>query len=335
MMSATVNDTSSVVYRPIQHHEEQQVIDLRYAAFGTMFKSGYCDRCFIRTASPRYKEGDTLGAWCDGKLVSTAHIRRLIIRSVDDNIEYRCGGIVGVATLEEYRKRGYSRQLLRMAIEKMEQSNEFDVSFLQTETTKHYRVLGWEQICTPSPITVEWKNLNFESNNFEWQSAIDLLSSDGQFLLEIHSDKPRAYQFDRSPLIMFEHCTGWNWSQERAIVCMLKGEQTGYIVINHPDDYSDVYISEWRAPNVEVEKKLFELAAKEIRRRHPDIKYIRFYGLPQYMSLEKLEELYGRVTKEQNDVTMVRNIRLPNHVFDRMKISFTSGESILWPGDYF
>ncbi|CAF1059962.1 unnamed protein product [Rotaria sordida] len=100
MTSAVGNDTLSIVYRPIQHHEQQQVIDLHYAAFGARFKSGYYDRCFMPTASPQYKEGDTLGVWCDGKLVSTVHIRRLIIRSGDDNVEYRCGDIVGVATLE-------------------------------------------------------------------------------------------------------------------------------------------------------------------------------------------------------------------------------------------
>ncbi|CAF4818708.1 unnamed protein product [Rotaria sp. Silwood1] len=119
--SATINDTSTINYRSVRKHEQQQAIDLWYSVFGIF--PGMADRYFGSRASPRYEEGDTLGAWFDGKLVSTVNIARLILRSREDDDEYQCATITCVGTLEEYRKRGYSRDLLRMAIDKMEESD--------------------------------------------------------------------------------------------------------------------------------------------------------------------------------------------------------------------
>jgi len=262
------------------------------------------------------------------------HIRRLYIRSRDDNIEYLCGGIANVATLEEYRKRGYSRNLLRMAITKMEQSGEFDISVLGTGQPHHYSVLGWEQICLPSTINIEWSHFN-SSNHNQWHSINDILSSNCQLLLDIHSNKPRTYQINRSPITMFQYWTGWNWQRENAIVYLLRNTQQGYVVIAHPDNPDEVYVSEWRAANVDIENKLLRLAANEIRRRHPQIKIIRFHTVPQYTSLEELEQWAGTVTVSKNDHTMIRNIRLSNETLEKLKAAYLSGHAAFWPGDYF
>jgi GNAT superfamily N-acetyltransferase len=326
-------DNTSVIYRPVEKQEQQQAIDLWYAAFTP--PAGYFERYFDNQASPYYQEGDTLGGWIDGKLVSALHIRRLYIRSRDDNTEYLCGAISNVATLKEHRRHGYSRHLLQMAITKMEQSGEFDISVLGTGQPNHYSVLGWEQISLPSPISIEWNRFSSSGDNNQWYSINDISSSNYQLLLDNHSNKPRTYQFNRSPISMFQHWTGWNWARENAIICLLRDAQQGYVVITKPDSADDVYVSEWRASNIDVERKLLKLAANEIRRRQPQIKIIRFHTVPQYMSLEELDQWAGSLSVSKNDHTMIRNIRLSNETLKKIKAAYVGGHATFWGGDYF
>ncbi len=331
-MSST-GDDKSVIYRPVEKHEQQKALDLWYTVFKT--PAGFFERYFAEETSPRYQEGDTLGVWIDEKIVSAIHIRRNYVRSRDDNTEYLCGAIANVATLEEYRKHGYSRDLLRMAIQKMEQSGEFDISILGTGRPNHYSVLGWEQISLPSPISVQWNHFSSSADHHQWCSVDEIFSSNGQLLLDIHSNKPRTYQYNRSPLSMFQYWIGWNWKRENAIVYLLGDGHQGYVVIGKPDNLDDVYVSEWRAANVDIERKLLKLAANEIRRRQPQIKIIRFHTVPQYISLEELEQWAGTVTVSKNDHTMIRNIRLSNEILEKIKAAYLSGHATFWPGDYF
>lgn len=329
----STEDNTSAIYRPVKRHEEQQALDLWYTVFKTA--PGFFERYFDKQASPRYQEGDTVGAWVNEKLISAVHIRRLYMRSRDDNTEYLCGAIANVATLEEYRKNGYSRILLQMAIKTME-DNEFDISVLGTGKPNHYSPLGWEQISLPSPISIEWNHFSNSSGDPSlWHSTTDTLTSNGQTLLDIHSTKPRTYQINRSPLSMYQYWIGWNWRQENAIVYVLGDVQQGYVVITKPDDVDNVYVSEWRASNVDIERKLLKLAANEIHRRQPQRKVIRFHTVPQYMSLEELEQWVGTVTVSKNDHTMIRNIRLSNEILEKIKAAYSSGHATFWTGDYF
>jgi predicted acetyltransferase len=153
-MTCAVNETKSVVYRPVEKHEQLQALKLWYIVY-----EGFSPRCFERDftdeASPMYQDGDTIGTWYDGQLVSTVHIRRIILQYHDDSIKCLCGGISNVATLEKYRNKGFSRHLLRLAIERMERSNVFDLSMLGTGRHYHYSVLGWEQITVPKIVIIE------------------------------------------------------------------------------------------------------------------------------------------------------------------------------------
>lgn len=332
MSSVQENNNPAVVYRPVEKHEQQQAIDL----WCTVFKppTGFFERYFTPEASPRYQEGDTLGVWVDGKLVSAIHIRRLYIRSRDDNTEYLCGALANVATFEEYRRHGYSRTLLRMAIEKMERDG-FDVSVLGTGKPNHYAVLGWEQIFLPSPISIEWNHFSSSADHNQWHSVDEILANNCQSLLDIHSSKPRTYQFSRSPVSMFQHWTGWNWRKENAIIYVLPEPLQGYVVITKPDNPEEIYVAEWRATNGDIERKLLRLAANEVRRRQPQIKTIRFQTVPQYFTLEELDQWAGAVTVSKNDHSMIRNIRLSSEILEEIKAAYSSGHAAFWQGDYF
>ncbi|CAF3788096.1 unnamed protein product [Rotaria sp. Silwood1] len=223
-----------------------------------------------------------------------------------------------------------------MAIEKIEQSGEFDVSILRTGIPKHYSILGWESLSMPTPVIMEWKNFDPTISNIKWRSASEVFSSDRELLLELHTSNPREYQFDRSPSTMFEHWIDWQWQQNNAIVHICHEVEAGYVMISKPDNVNDVYVSEWRAPNIDVERKLLKLAAEEIRRRqHQQTNVVRFHGLPQYMSVDELKRWGDAVQIQTNERTMIRNIRLPTETIEKIKTAYIEGSAAFWPADFF
>ncbi|CAF2637223.1 unnamed protein product [Rotaria sp. Silwood2] len=327
-------DISSIVYRPVEKHEQQKAFDLWCPTFKT--NSDVEERYFLPDTSPRYQEGDTLGAWHNDKLVSTVHIRRFTLRSSENNEEYLCAGIGNVATVAEYRRQGLSRHLLQMAVDKMEESNEFDISMLSTGKPSHYASFGWEQVPEPTQVMIDWKTITSSSTNVEWRSASDVLCQDIELMLKIHSNSPRIYQIDRSPPSVFQHWVKGRWQNNAAIVCLYEHEQEqGYVVIGKPDSEKDVCVLEWRAPNMKLEQKLLSLAAAEIRQRHGSTKPIHLFALPQYMSIDELTEWAGSVQIGINLDLMMRNIRLPTDVYEKIKTAYSNGHAVFWSGDYF
>jgi hypothetical protein len=336
-MTCSISENTSVIYRPVEKQEQGQALDLWYSIFGAD-NPGCFERDFNVYASPINQEGDTIGAWCDGQLVSAIHIRRIILQSRNDGMKYLCGGMSNVATLQKYRNQGFSQHLLRLAIERMEQSDQFDLSLLGTGQYKHYSALGWEQIQVPDTFTIEWKNSDPNMSNVEWCSASNIFSSDRDLILAMHSRNPREYQFDRSPSTAFEHWVGWNWQLHKAIIYIHREKESGYVVIGKPDNLNDIFVSEWRASNVDVEKKLLTIAAEEIRRRQQQqqqTNIIRFHGLPQYMTINELEQWGGTIKIDSNEDMMIRNIRLPVETIDKIKLAYSKGSATFWPGDSF
>jgi predicted N-acetyltransferase YhbS len=335
-MTCTIDEKASIVYRAVEKHEENEALNLWYSVFGA-HHPGCFERDFNAIASPRNQPGDTLGAWYDGRLVSAVHIRRLILHSRDDGNGYLCGNMSNVATLEKYRNQGFSRQLLRLAIERMEQNGEFDVSILGTGQPSHYSVLGWEQISVPATVTIEWKNFDPEMRNIEWRPASEILSSEKELILALHSKTPREYQFDRSPSTQFEQWVGWNWQLYKSIIYVYhQNDSKGYVVIDKSDNVKDIFVSEWRASNIDVEKRLFKIAAEKIRHQQQhQTNIVRFHGLPQHMSIDELKEWGGTVKIESNADTMIRNIRLPQETMDKIKTAYSKGSATFWPGDSF
>lgn len=335
-MTDFINDnTSSTIYRPVEQHEQEEAFNLWYTVFDYIALPGCYDRYFAPEASPGYQLNDTLGAWYDGKLVSAIHVRRRSFQSRIGDRTYLCACFANVATFEEYRKRGYSRRLLQMALENMKISNDFDVALLQTRVPDHYSALGWEHVPVPAPMAIEWKDFNPDDLHIQWRSASDTLLSDGQRLLDIYSTNPRPYQLDRSPLRMFQLWTNYYWKHEETIIGVLDIGEQGYVVIESPNDVEKICVLEWRAPNLAVEKILFKSAAIEIRRRYPEITAIRFQGIPQYMSLDECIDWAGPLTMRIFPKMMLRNLRLSRENFEVIKAAYSSGEATWWKGDYF
>lgn len=326
-----LDSSSSIVYRHVQKHEEKEALDLWCPVFKhTIDHEG---RYFLHDASPCYQEGDTLGAWHNDQLVSTIHIRRFLLQCHEDNKKYLCAGITNVVTRNEYQRKGLSRHLLQMVIDKFNESNDFDISILGTGKPDHFARFGWEEVPRPMKIIINWTSDDtLSKTNVQWHSVSNLSHENIELLFDIHSNNPRIYQMERSPRSIFYHWVKFRWQIDEAIVCLY---EKGYVVIGSPDNDEDICILEWRAPNKNSEQKLLSLAASEIRQRHGLTKHIQLFALPQYMTIDELTEWAGSIQIGTSSDIMMRNIRLSSEIYHRIKTSFSNGRAVFWSGDYF
>ncbi|CAF1077830.1 unnamed protein product [Adineta ricciae] len=293
------SDVSSIIYRSVAKHEENQALEI----------------------------------WCSIFNNPVDLEERLILESSEDGRQYVCAGITNVATRDEYRRRGLSRHLLQMTIDKLDQSNEFDLSMLGTGKVNHYERFRWEQVTQPIRVIIDWQIHASSHENIQWRPVSDLSYEDIELLCKMHSSHRRIYQMRRSPCSIFYHWVKRRWEKSAAIVYL--DEDKGYVVIGNPENEEDVGVLEWRASNFDHEQKLLSLAVNEIRQRYGLTKRIQLFTLPQYMTIEQLTNWAGPVQVGTNYDIMMRNIRLPPGIYEQIKNSFSNGHAVFWSGDYF
>ncbi|MEW9050050.1 MAG: GNAT family N-acetyltransferase [Neobacillus sp.] len=104
------------------------------------------------------KNHKVLGIWDDTLLAAKLHIIPLTILMKD--VEWKMGGIAGVATYPEYRRNGYVKALIMNSLEQM-RNNQQIVSLLHPFEIAFYRKFGWEILNDQKNITIEKGNLKF------------------------------------------------------------------------------------------------------------------------------------------------------------------------------
>ncbi|MBT2678439.1 GNAT family N-acetyltransferase [Bacillus sp. ISL-35] len=97
-----------------------------------------------------------LGIFEGNELASKLHI--LSLKVLLGETEWKMGGIAGVATYPEYRRKGYVNALIKKALADMNQDGSI-VSFLHPFQIDFYRRFGWEIISDNRKVTVEKINL--------------------------------------------------------------------------------------------------------------------------------------------------------------------------------
>jgi predicted acetyltransferase len=158
----------------------------------------------------------------DGKIASHAAIYSRFVNT-SDGLILKIGCIGGVATLPEYRGKGYATIILRDCIKKME-SEGYDISILWTDTPEFYRKLGWEwagQGC----------NFHLNSGNIfilpEYNEKIKLGTS-----IEDYSEINEIYeknalrsqrQLDEYPLL---------FNSQRKLYYQKNGKIMGYVLVS-------------------------------------------------------------------------------------------------------
>jgi predicted acetyltransferase len=98
------------------------------------------------------KKHRLLGIFEGEELASKLHILSLKVKLGEH--EWKMGGIAGVATYPEHRRKGHVNALMRRALEEMNQEGNI-VSFLHPFQIDFYRRFGWEIISDNRKVTVE------------------------------------------------------------------------------------------------------------------------------------------------------------------------------------
>jgi GNAT superfamily N-acetyltransferase len=130
----------SVVFRAIDPSEREECLDL-WCTVWPGDTRGYFRRYFYGDLEwlPYY----TQVAVVDGKLVSAVHICKRTVACGDFRLTM--GGIANVATLPEYRGKGYNTACLERAIAVME-ADAMDFSLLGTGIHGYYARLGYDRL---------------------------------------------------------------------------------------------------------------------------------------------------------------------------------------------
>lgn len=104
------------------------------------------------------KNHKILGIWDEDILAAKLHIIPLTIFMKD--VEWKMGGIAGVATYPEYRRNGYVKSLMIDSLKHM-RNNDQIVSLLHPFDISFYRKYGWEILSEMKKITIEKMDLKF------------------------------------------------------------------------------------------------------------------------------------------------------------------------------
>jgi predicted acetyltransferase len=98
------------------------------------------------------KKHRLLGIFDGEELASKLHILSLNVKL--GKMEWKMGGIAGVATYPEHRRKGYVHALMKKALEEMNEEDHI-VSFLHPFQIDFYRRFGWEIVSDNRKVTVE------------------------------------------------------------------------------------------------------------------------------------------------------------------------------------
>ena len=134
----------SIEFRPIKESEREECLRLWYTVFHRVWE-GFFERYFYGDVEwlPYYTQVAVL----DGKLVSAVQTVKRTVACGDFCLTM--GGIANVATLPEFRGKGYNQELLRRAIEVME-ADAMDFSMLGTGINDYYAKLGFSTLPRPT-----------------------------------------------------------------------------------------------------------------------------------------------------------------------------------------
>lgn len=305
----------SIEFRAVGPADEAKALDLWGRAF--LPGRGYFDRYF--RDDPWYREGDCLGAWDGERLVSAVHLCRRPVEWAGRTLW--CGAIANVATDPEYRRRGLSRELLRLVIRRMEES-EIDFSMLFTGQFGHYGALGWEQVHTPCA-TVELAEklpepaLRVEEQAGEYGAAAELYWQVPPRPLLLH--RPEQY---------YRGWVGWNWRHYG--VRLLTHPEAGFAAVRVDGDALEV--AEWHAMDGEAERELLLAAAREARAAGKS--RLSLAALPYCGSLSLLAEL-GKPEVREGGHMMLRTVRLGPREYEEILSLYAAGDAVWWPSDAF
>lgn len=304
--------------RPVTPDDYQDVLNLWERAFKP--SQDYFLRYFDGS-DPWYQDGDCLGLWLDGRLVSAVHVCRRPLEWRAETLW--CAAIANVATHPNYRRRGLSRELLRVATERLAGEG-FAFSMLFSSQSGHYEPLGWEAVRNPRPILHISEALEPAGFLFEPFMA-DLDES------LLYADSPaRPLQLYRPE----EYWAGWViWLYQQRDVQRLTMAGRAYAELECPEELDrPARVLEWRAVDARAEAAILKKAALWAKARGKG--ELTLEAVPQWGGLASLEPL-GDAEPNAGGYMMLRNVTLPESAFREIVELYRTGSANWWPADGF
>lgn len=217
----------------IKHLTEEQYIDsMKLSMYAFQYKIKDED---IEGRKERLKYHRILGIYEEEQLAAKLHIIPLEI--MVSTKKWKMGGIAGVATFPEYRRKGYVKALITEALKQMKEEGEI-VSLLHPFDISFYRNYGWEIFTDNKKITIENKDLQFHGNPGGYVKRYDKETHHKE--IEEVYDK-YASQFSG---MLVRETEWWKLSvyhdSQMAVYYNENHEATGYLLFNVSDRKMDV-----------------------------------------------------------------------------------------------
>jgi predicted acetyltransferase len=181
------------------------------------------------------KRHRVIGVWEDHILAAKLHI--IPFHIYINNQEWKMGGVAGVATYPEFRRKGYVKRLIIEALERMRKEEQI-VSMLHPFDIRFYRKFGWEVFTENKKLLIEKKDLRFLEGQ---PGSIKRFQKESH-----HPDIETVYaQFSKNYLGMLVRDVTW-WKNsiyddgQIAVYYDKSGEARGYIVFEVKERKMDV-----------------------------------------------------------------------------------------------
>ncbi|MCS7190045.1 MAG: GNAT family N-acetyltransferase [Fimbriimonadales bacterium] len=213
---------------------------------------------------PYYEVNQRWGLWIEERggrtLVSVLTAIPLQIRVGARAIP--CYGIAGVATLPEYRRRGYASELLRVVVQAL-YAEEVPLAILQAFNHEFYRKLGWETVSVIAHARLEPKQLpRYDSTTVRRATPADAPAVQALYAQTV---VPRTGSLVRDE-------RRWRyllWNLPNLWVCDYGGQIEGYLFYDFLDSGWTLRVRELTARTERAQRALLGwLAANEESVRH-------------------------------------------------------------------
>lgn len=323
--------TSTPEFRAVDPAEHEEVMALWLAVWGDDGRAYF--RAYLE-GDPWYQDRYCRVAKVNGRVVSAAMVCRRPLRL--GARELTMGGIANVATLRDYRRFGYSGELLRQCVQVMEEEG-FDFSALGTGYYRHYERHGWSRVSTSTYALALEESASFPPSDPDIQplSVGEWLAEAPPVYAAYNANLPLC--FERS----LEYWNGWmrirseGWSLDRTALLGLRREGIleGYLLgelPEQPDGCMEVHEIAAIEPS-EIDR-LMSAAVRIARTAGVSRLSLR---APHNPPVEAALAERGKLETPPNDATMLRRVCADEQTMDEITRIHEHGQVPWWaPDDY-
>lgn len=317
--------------REVRPEEYAQVLEVWSSVWGDGEVPYF--RAYLE-GDPWFRDRYCRVARVEGRIVSVAMVCRRPIRAGTRTLTM--GGIANVATRPEYRRCGYSGELVRQCAEVME-AEDFDFSALGTGIHRHYARHGWFQVTTPH------HGLTLRADAELPPADPDIAPMTVEAWL---AEAPPVYAAFNTGLALcfersMEYWNGWirirseGWDAARTVILGLweDGVLEGYLLGSLPEEPGGAFeVHEIAAVRGEGLPRLLTQGIRLARSAGAKELSVR---APRQEAVEAALSRWGELRIRADDSTMLRRVHADELLMGEITRSYEMGHTAWWLPDDF